>query len=175
MILTESDVRSYPSSIPIVDRLNLERRLQNKSYGVKVVFLSHSHDDKDLVEPVRLLLANQGVVLYVDWRDPTMPRMTSPHTARLLKERMNSADKFVMLGTNNSARSRWVPWELGVADQMKGLPRIAVFPIQPNQGSWEGHEYVGIYPRIERVTSGFVVVEPGQSSSAVSLRDWLLR
>lgn len=137
------------------------------------VFLSHSHHDAELVEPTILFLADQGVVVYVDWKDPTMPAMTSPETASRLKERIAGCKKFVLLGTNNAIASRWVPWELGVADNRNGLANIAVLPVVPQYRSWEGQEYIGIYSRIETADDGRWAVFPAGKTSGVTLDYWL--
>ena len=175
MYLSESHVRSKAASLGPVQLSEARAGLTKKASQYRTVFLSHSHDDRALVEPVRKLLAAQGVILYVDWKDPEMPAVTSPETARKIKRRISAADKFVMLASNTSLRSRWVPWELGIGDIEKGLPSIAVFPVTPDYGTWEGSEYVGIYSRIEEASDGeLAVFEPGQNKG-VSLKAWLGR
>lgn len=175
MILTESEVRRYPTQINESQRAVARGSLNKQASVQRTVFLSHSHEDRSLVEPVRILLASQGVVLYVDWKDPEMPAFTSAETARKIKIRIEFANKFVMLASNTSLKSRWVPWELGVGDKTKGLPNVAVLPVKPDYGTWEGNEYVGIYSRIEKADDGqMAVFEPGQSKG-IYLKDWLER
>lgn len=176
MYLSESNVRTKTASLGPAQLSEARAGLSKTASHYRTVFLSHSHDDKTLVEPVRQLLAAQGVILYVDWKDPEMPTVTSPETARKIKLRISAADKFVMLASNTSLRSRWVPWELGIGDIEKGLPNVAVFPVKPDYGIWEGSEYVGIYSRIEEADSGeLAVFEPGKNSGGILLKDWLER
>lgn len=175
MYLSESNVRAKAANLGPTQLSEAQAGLNKTAYRYRTVFLSHSHNDKDLVEPVRKLLAGQGVILYVDWKDPEMPAVTSTETARKIKERIGTADKFVMLASNASLKSRWVPWELGIGDIKKGLPSVAVFPVIPDYGTWEGSEYVGIYSRIEQADSGqLAVFEPGQNTG-ITLKAWLER
>ena len=175
MYLSESNVRTKAANLGPTQLSEARAGLTKTASRYRIVFLSHSHNDRALVEPVRKLLAAQGVILYVDWKDPEMPAITSPETARKIKLRISTADKFVMLASNTSLRSRWVPWELGIGDIEKRLPNVAVFPVTPDYGTWEGSEYVGIYSRIEEADSGeLAVFEPGQSSG-ILLKTWLAR
>lgn len=58
-----------------------------------------------------------------------MPSQTSSETAQKLKQRINRSNKFVLLATPGSIRSIWIPWELGLADGVKGLNKIAILPL----------------------------------------------
>ena len=69
------------------------------------IFLSHSHKDSDIVNQVVELLGNQGVKVYVDWKDDSMPAVTSPETAVRIKLKINGCNKFVLLATNNALDS----------------------------------------------------------------------
>ena len=175
MFLSESNVRTRAANLGAQQLSEANLGLSKSASSYRTIFLSHSHDDADLVEPVRRLLAGQRVVLYVDWKDPAMPKVTSPETARIIKLRISAADKFVMLGSNRSLRSRWVPWELGIGDIEKTFANVAVLPVTPDHGTWEGSEYVEIYSRIEQADSGqLAVFKPGQKKG-ILLKDWLKR
>lgn len=175
MYLSESNVRAKAANLSPTHLSEARAGLNKTASQYRTVFLSHSHHEKSIVEPVRKLLAGQGVILYVDWNDPEMPAVTSPETAQKIKERIGAADKFVMLATNTSLKSRWVPWELGIGDIKKGLSNAAVFPVTPDYGTWEGSEYVGIYSRIEQARSGkLAVFLPGQNRG-ITLKNWLER
>ena len=141
------------------------------------VFLSHSHQDKELVEPAIASLMKQGVVVYVDWKDPAMPAITSPTTAAAIKVRIKECRKFVLLASDNGLVSKWVPWELGIADSQNGMEHVVILPVTDYPQSWPGSEYVGIYDRIEKRSSGsLVVVKPGQDVwQGMTLAEWLKR
>ena len=95
------------------------------------IFLSHSHKDKDkdiIVQVAEFLLEeNDDIYLYVDWNDSSMPIVTSSKTAKEIKSRIEEFDKFIVLLTENSKESKWVPWELGYADGKKNIEDIAIF------------------------------------------------
>ena len=63
---------------------------------------------------------------------------------------ISQTKKFVLLATNNSKTSKWVPWELGIADGYKKLTNVAIFPAVEDDGnaSWTSWEYLGLYHRI---------------------------
>ena len=78
-----------------------------------------------------------------------MPPYTSGQTAQTLKDRVGQCRTFVLLASENSKHSHWVPWELGIADAEKGLDRIAIFPAVEAQGdTWPQWEYMALYPKI---------------------------
>lgn len=174
--LTEDQLRMFPGRFTANQRIITKSAATSRtSSTVTTVFLSHSHQDADLVEPAILLLASQGVVVYVDWKDPTMPAMTSPETASRIKERIGGCKKFVVLGTNNAVTSRWIPWELGIADSRNGMGNIAIMPVVPQYRSWEGQEYIGIYARLETAGDGRWAVFPAGQNRGDYLEDWLKR
>ncbi len=174
--ITEDQLRAFPGRLTANQRTMTKAAASNRTAStVTTVFLSHSHQDADLVEPAILFLASQGVVVYVDWKDPTMPAITSPETAARIKERIGACKKFVVLGTNNAVKSRWIPWELGVADSRTGMNNIAVMPVVPQYRSWEGQEYVGIYSRLETADDGRWAVFPAGQNRGMYLEEWLKR
>ena len=107
------------------------------------VFLSHSHLDRNLVERLNFTLARAGrVSLYVDWRDTTMPPVTNRETAKMIKGKIAELDCFLILATRNAMDSKWVPWEIGIADATKSIDDIAVIPIEDDNGNYGGNEYM---------------------------------
>lgn len=131
-----------------------ETRLYSKITASTSIFLSHAHNDKDVVEQAKLFFENLGITIYVDWADETMPERPNASTAQKIKNQIISLnDKFVLLATNNGVSSKWCNWEVGIADPFK-LPtkKMALLPLSDNSGNWNGNEYLAIYPRIERNT-----------------------
>ena len=109
-----------------------------------------------------------------------MPPYTTDETAALLKQRINQTKRFVLLTSNNSKDSRWVPWELGIADGAKGLGKIALFPASDNTNddSWTSWEYLGLYQRIvwgmlQGHQEELWMVLDHKANTAVTLRSWL--
>lgn len=151
-------------------------RTASRAAATATVFLSHSHDDRELVEPAANFLASLGVKVYVDWQDPLMPAITSADTARRIREMIRLNKRFLLLATENSLGSRWVPWELGYADGEKTFLDIAVLPISESTYREAPNEYIQVYLRVARASTGaWYVFEPGKNESSLSVKDWLLR
>jgi TIR domain len=121
------------------------------------IFLSHSHKDRDLIEPAIAFLRSHGVKVYVDWMDEGMPDVVSGETAKKLKDRIKQQKKFLVMVTENSKDSRWVPWELGFADSAKGMEHIASFPVRDGTYDFAQNEYMKIYPKIYFVSDKWYV------------------
>ena len=71
---------------------------------VEGVFLSHSHKDKDLIEPEVAFLRSHGVKIYVDWMDEGMPDTVSGETAKMSTLMILSCRNFV---TASICASSW--------------------------------------------------------------------
>lgn len=114
-----------------------------------MVFLSHKHDEQSILQDVVAFLKEEGVDIYVDWMDPSMPAYTNAETAHKLKEKIRVADKFILVATPNAINSKWCNWELGLGDAAKYKEHIALLPINKTYESFKGAEYLAIYPYIE--------------------------
>jgi hypothetical protein len=112
----------------------------------KSAFLCHSHKDEDLVKGLLVKFEEEGVDLYVDWKDHTMPDTPKVETAQKIQSKIKSYDLFLFLATANSKASRWCPWEIGYADASNR--HIYIIPTSDNQNSY-GNEYLELYPRID--------------------------
>lgn len=154
------------------------------------VFISHKHDDlDDLKDVLGFLERTFNVKVYIDSRDPSMPKITSAKTATNIKDRILKCDKFILLATNGAIESKWCNWELGYGDAQKFKKHIALFQMKPKgtyDSAYKGSEYMEIYPYIsyfdgtERYTSG-APIPPGYyvrthendgSKYIVPLGDW---
>lgn len=172
--LSRDDLRAHGFTANASQRQAVRQKYSMKTASVQAtVFLSHSHDDADLIEPFLIRLSEEGVLVYVDWQDPTMPRMTNPETASRLKARIQLCHKFMLLATNNALDSRWVPWELGIADSQNGMANVAIIPVEDTGRTWKGNEYVGIYSRVELATDGRLAVFPANKTSGMYLSHWV--
>lgn len=160
-----------------------QRNLERKSLSQKrTVFLSHSHQDNDIVLSIIEFLLRENTYVYVDWLDPTMPKVTSAETATKIKERIIQCDRFIVLLSENSKESRWVPWELGFADAKKDNSKISIFPIKRNlstsDSNFDGLEYMELYQTIKIGISNDtgentpIVIEPG-ATKGYTLYQWL--
>jgi hypothetical protein len=114
------------------------------------VFLSHSYMDKDIVLGAKKLLEERELSVYVDWVDdaPLNRGEVNPETAARLKLRMAQSNSLFYLHTSNAQSSKWMPWELGYFDALKG--KVAVFPLLASSDeSFKGQEYLGLYPYVD--------------------------
>lgn len=145
-------------------------------------FLSHSSNDLDILPGVIRILENHGAAVYVDKKDPTLPPYTTRATAAALRARIQKSRKFVLLASSNSKDSRWVPWELGLADGYKLPQNVAIFPSvdSVNDTSWTEQEYLGVYDRIvwgkhTDYQEEIWMVLNQESNTATELAIWLSR
>lgn len=178
-----------------VTRAQLEERVrnlgtqQNRSVLVEKaaarsvsgsVFLSHASADATLLPGVVSVLEEHGGAVYIDKRDAALPSETSGETARLLHARIAACKTLVLFATQKSIDSRWVPWELGVADGLKTGKRVALFPTVETAmtAEWAEREYLGLYDRVVYDTLGPSrtpewFVWDRQTNTGTRLRDWL--
>ena len=140
------------------------------------VFLSHSSKDIDKLEQVIEFLQDYNVNVYIDKRDPNLPPVTSSKTAEILKNNIRKCDKFIVLISENSKDSRWIPWELGIADYAKTTEKIALLPYAKYYASstWTTQEYLGLHRRILNLenSDGWVVYDH-KEKKYLKLSTWL--
>lgn len=158
----------------------LERlaNIKTAAFQAKVtVFLSHSHSDRPIVKGLIRYLDSLGVSIYVDWNDSTMPRVTSRETAAKLKTRIRASNLFMVLATRNALNSKWVPWEVGIADQMKGESAVSVIAVADPSGRFEGAEYMQLYQMVAFPDVGNVaqLFTPETRATGPSLVEYLRR
>lgn len=156
--LTETDLlNSFRQGLTITESQNLKSLSSQADYNI---FLSHSHKDKEIAKGLINLLAREGVSVYVDWEDSELPEKPGRTTADKIKRVIKSSDIFLLLATQNSLGSKWVPWELGIADEVKGSARVLVTATP--EGSTKGSEYLDLYRRVEKIpyTTGLRVIAP---------------
>lgn len=152
---------------------------ESQSQVDKNVFLSHSSKDKDYLPHVIGFLENYGGSVYIDKLDQSLPNTTNHETAVKLKERIDKIDKFILFATKNSKESKWMPWELGIADGIKKYYDIAILPSVENiyEENWAEQEYLGIYKKIVkgRIDNGREdwIVRDFYNKRATYLNDWL--
>ena len=117
------------------------------------IFLSHSFLDAEIIAGVAALLERDGRSVYVDWRDdPQLDRSrVTPRTADQLRQRMAHCAFLIYATSPNASSSKWMPWELGYFDGLRGA-KIGVLPLLASPGQvWVGQEYLGLYPTYERI------------------------
>lgn len=117
------------------------------------VFLSHSHEDSQLIIGVKGLIEQEGLQVYVDWiEDPQADRSrVTAQTADMLRQRMSHCRFLLYASSKASSGSKWMPWELGYFDGLRPN-HVGILPIvEAAGGSFNGQEYLGLYPPIETI------------------------
>lgn len=150
-ILTESEVIARSKT---VSRSSNMIKAFNKSYSLSEtfdVFLSHSSNEPDnIIFGIKGLLEDSQLKVYLDKvDDPQMsPAHVTPETADILRMRMRQSNSLLYVYSRHSTQSRWMPWELGFFDGMKG--NVGIFPVlRDKQFTYKGEEYLGIYPYVD--------------------------
>ena len=148
---TGSAYDSYDTKAKTIlnESLHQQRKFSDttKTYDI---FLSHSSSDAGLVAGLKLELEDLGYSVYVDWiEDPNLSRRNvTKDTALVLQKRMKQCKSLIYAFTENATNSKWMPWELGYFDGIKG--KVAVLPIsRTNKNDFQGTEYLGIYYYIQ--------------------------
>lgn len=189
--ISESQLSNYrvgSKSFSRDDIVTLNERYSGRT-DKPTIFLSHKHDEYSILQNVISFLKNEGVDVYVDWMDEDMPSKTCGATAIRLKERIRAANKFILVATPNAINSKWCNWELGFGDALKYIDNIALLPIDRQFQSFNGAEYLQIYPRIEYengtnrytgggiIPKGYYVIYPSINgrSTILPLENWLKR
>lgn len=180
--ITKEELRKFSAKLTSQERSTLLKSVSAQRSSAGSTFLSHSSKDSDLVLGAIIVLENHGASVYIDEVDPEMPPYTTDETAALLKQRIHQSNRFVLLASKNSKESKWVPWELGVADGDKGMSNIALFPASDRSydQDWASWEYLGLYRRIvwgnlAGHKDPLWMVLDEKKNTAQPLRDWLVR
>lgn len=115
------------------------------------VFLSYSSGEpQEVLVGVIALLEDRGLSVYIDkYSDPQLsPVNVTPKTTQILRDRMCNSNSLLYLYSQHSTRSRWMPWELGFFDGLKGS--VGVLPVTQNQEeTFKGEEYLNLYPYVD--------------------------
>lgn len=153
--------RNFTTAEAVLDR----RTTKTSDLEFFDIFLSHSFRDAQVILGVAELLEAQGVSVYVDWlvdRQLDRSKVTAA-TARLLRKRMGQCNSLIFATSTSSSSSKWMPWELGYFDGLKGS-NISIMPIEDHEAPGRfGQEYLELYPAIQKLR----VIGGGTTTAAV--------
>lgn len=174
-----SEIQNFSQGV-VVESHDIEKRA---SASAADVFLAHSSLDKEDALPKAIgFLMKHGAKVYIDKNDKELPQKTSAETGVKLKKRIEQCPKFIVLVTAKSKNSRWIPWELGIADEKKKLANVALLPDVGNQtnADWPEQEYLGLYPRIvlnrfKGQSAPVWMVLDHHNNTGTKLSEWLKR
>ncbi|MDR2036348.1 MAG: toll/interleukin-1 receptor domain-containing protein [Bacteroidales bacterium] len=182
--ITESQLKRYRNTTRFFSATESLKQIRNESKSNKTtIFLSHKHDELEVLDGAISFLKKEGIDVYVDWLDEGMPKTTSGETARRIKQKIKENDKFILLASEGAINSKWCNWELGLGDAAKYIEKIALFPVEKDNASFSGAEYLQIYPYIvyrdgttkynngNFVARGYYVKYP--NNNIIPLKDWL--
>lgn len=143
------------------------------------IFLSHSFLDARIIYGLKLELERRNYSVYVYWAEEGLPKQpVNAGTADRLRRRMRSCKCLLYAASENSPGSKWMPWELGYFDGIKGT--VAILPIA--QGTdyyftgFKNQEYLDLYPYIscaDGVDPSTLNVWSRDKSRIVDLNQWV--
>ena len=128
-----------------------------KSLDDKNLFLSHQMSDLAPAKAAVNLLERHGASVYLDVEDASLQASSPNQIAARLRNAIRACRRLVVIVTDNTQTSRWIPWEMGIADQQFGDSRVALLPIKPQSYSaedWTQQSYFNLYARIEPSGAG---------------------
>lgn len=169
-LIKESDLKGLITKSTIINEdFSMESYDENDSFDI---FLSHSYLDKETVLGLKNYLFSKGLSVYIDWiDDKELDRSkVNEETADRLRKRMKQCSSLFFATSTNSSSSKWMPWECGYFDALKG--KVVILPIAKSDVStFKGQEYLSLYPYIDATSTTLWVNDP--TSGYCSLGDWL--
>ena len=130
------------------------------------------------MESIVNFLLSVNFNVYIDYLDKTLEDQTNETVASILRERIKSCSKFILLATPNSGSSKWMPWELGLGDRIINYKNVAILPLTTDSSVWSDQEYGKIYGRIEG-TYTYIENKPDDwfiifpNGNKINLKKWL--
>ncbi|MFP5390998.1 MAG: toll/interleukin-1 receptor domain-containing protein [Gammaproteobacteria bacterium] len=82
------------------------------------VFISHQQADSvKALEISRHLRLHHGIDTYLDVVDPKIGTHEGPELADHVRSQMDGCDSLLAVVSYETAKSQWVPWEIGIATE----------------------------------------------------------
>lgn len=95
-----------------------ERRVSAKSaVPAKRVFVSHYNEDSAPAQRIASWIRDFGMTAFLDINDPNLPKKDGVEMADYIKGVINESHGLVVVTSDRTVNSWWVPYEIGVADQ----------------------------------------------------------
>jgi hypothetical protein len=164
-LLTESGEKSHAAK-------QLKKHSESFSvFNTYDIFLSHSYDDARIIKQIKEMLEKKGYSVYVDWiEDSHLDRgNVNVQSASLLRNRMDCCSSLIYVTSESAETSVWMPWELGYMDAKVG--RVAIAPILDEDTTFEGREYLGLYPYLDLTNDSFYIHR--KLDEWVNLEGWM--
>lgn len=149
---SESFFRDYRNSVSeYTIKAQINEARGSSEWTTFDVFLSYNIKDKNVIEGIYLFLTKMGKKVYLDFIvDPQLSRENaSMSTAQLIRKRLKNSRQLIYAMSCHSTESKWMPWELGVADG-EGLD-CSILPVSSMYyKDFERKEYLQLYPLLEK-------------------------
>ena len=101
----------------------LNRILYESNSEKKCVFISHKSEDIDTAKNIAELLQNAGLDVYLDVNDNGLQQATRKNDAeaivKCIEKALACSTHILILVTENTEKSWWVPYETGYAKKSK--------------------------------------------------------
>ena len=82
----------------------------------KRVFISHKKEDRDVAKKVADYIMEAGIDVYFDEYDTTINRNDPKSVVAAIKRGMQLSTHMIVIFSNKTIKSTWVPWEIGYGD-----------------------------------------------------------
>lgn len=131
--------------------INYKSHLYENQYsrGTQCVFISHKKEDSAAAKQIADYLMNAGVNVYFDEYDNTLD-LTNPHSVvNSIKNGLNHSTHLLVLLSPNALLSKWIPWEVGYAYDLKKIISLTLKTVAEH----ELPEYLKITRIIKGTTS----------------------
>ena len=79
------------------------------------VFISHQKNDSDIANKIADYLLDAGIDIYFDQYDKSIDRSNPESVVTAIKRGIENSSHMLVLFSNNTFGSMWVPWEIGYA------------------------------------------------------------
>jgi hypothetical protein len=115
------------------------------------LFVSHSHLDTSRVRDLVKQWQNWNHRIFADFNDPKLVEASrkqkmDSETSEHLRRAIGKCAVFIFIASANSAVSRWMPWELGLAHGMVG--RVHLYLLDDTAPkAFRQREYLELYKR----------------------------
>ena len=93
------------------------RAFARSEVPIKRVFVSHYNEDGALAQKIAFWIRDIGMTAFLDIDDPNLPKKDDVKIADYIKGVINASHALVVVTSNKTVNSWWVPYEIGVADQ----------------------------------------------------------
>ena len=93
------------------------RALAKSEVPVKRIFVSHYNEDRASARKIASWIRDVGMTAFLDIEDPNLPPKDGTEMADYIKGVINASNGLVVVTSEETANSWWVPYEIGVADQ----------------------------------------------------------